>query len=162
VTLFDGKSLDNWRPVGDANWRIEDGVLITDKGKGNMVSKRSFKDFQVKAELWVAPESNTGVYIRIQNPERPNSTSAYEVNINDLSTNIGYGTGAIVGVAKVEESKFRADNRWNDFDITARGPHIDSRHHARCSSRRPNRFAGGRRYRQISQSGYPRVLTAFA
>jgi hypothetical protein len=89
-----------------------------------MVSKKSYKDFQVKAELWVAPESNTGVYIRIQTPERPSSKAGYEVNINDQSKNIGYGTGAIVGVAKVEHGKFLAGNRWNVFDITARGSHI--------------------------------------
>ena len=124
VTLLDSKNMGAWNAVGDANWRMEDGAAVTDKGNGNLVSKKSYKDFQVRAEIWVAPESNTGIYIRIQTPERPSSKAGYEVNINDLSKNIGYGTGAIVGVAKVEHGKYLAGNRWNVFDITARGPHI--------------------------------------
>ena len=124
VTLLDSKKMGDWNNVGDAVWRLEDGAWVTDKGRGNLVSKKSYKDFQVRAEIWVAPESNTGVSIRIQTPERPSSKAGYEVNINDLSKNVGYGTGAIVGVAKVEPGKYLAGNRWNVFDITARGPHI--------------------------------------
>ena len=29
VTLFDGKSLDNFNEIGDANWRVEDGAILT-------------------------------------------------------------------------------------------------------------------------------------
>ena len=94
------KNMGDWNAVGDSNWRMEDGAAVTDKGNGNLVSKRSYKDFQVRAEIWVTPESITGIYIRIQTPERPSSKAGYEVNINDLSKNIGYGTGAIVGVAR--------------------------------------------------------------
>jgi hypothetical protein len=31
VTLFDGKNLDNFDKVGDANWRIEDGSIVADR-----------------------------------------------------------------------------------------------------------------------------------
>ena len=31
IVLFDGKNLDNFSPIGDANWRIEDGLLVADK-----------------------------------------------------------------------------------------------------------------------------------
>ena len=39
VTLFDGKSLDNFNKIGDANWRVEDGLIVADKGNGFLVSK---------------------------------------------------------------------------------------------------------------------------
>src|SRR5262245_33828613 len=55
-TLLDGsnpKTLDNWNRVGDANWRVEEGTVVADKGKGgNLVSKNSYKDFQIRAEFW--------------------------------------------------------------------------------------------------------------
>ena len=38
VTLFDGKSLDNFNAIGDANWRLEDGVVVADKGNGFLVT----------------------------------------------------------------------------------------------------------------------------
>jgi hypothetical protein len=39
VTLFDGKNLDQWNPIGNANWRIEDGAVVANKGNGFLVSK---------------------------------------------------------------------------------------------------------------------------
>ena len=30
TALFDGKSIDNFNKVGDANWRVEDGAKILD------------------------------------------------------------------------------------------------------------------------------------
>ena len=53
VTLIDGTTgLDNWNRVGDANWRAEDGAIVADKGKGGyLVSKNSYKDFQIRAEF---------------------------------------------------------------------------------------------------------------
>jgi len=45
ITLFDGKSLDNWDTIGDANWTLVDGVVQADKGNGFLVSKSSYTDF---------------------------------------------------------------------------------------------------------------------
>jgi hypothetical protein len=39
VTLFDGKSMANWNPTGDANWRLMDGAAVADKGMGYLVSQ---------------------------------------------------------------------------------------------------------------------------
>jgi Domain of Unknown Function (DUF1080) len=39
VTLFDGKNLDNWTQIGDANWRIVDGAVEADKGNGFLVEE---------------------------------------------------------------------------------------------------------------------------
>jgi hypothetical protein len=116
--------MGDWNRLGDANWRLEDGAVITDKGKGFLVTKKSYKDFQIKAELWVSHDANTGIHMRIQNPERPNSKSSYEVNIFDQRPDLEFGTGAIVPIAKVEPKKFQAGGRWNVLDITARGPHM--------------------------------------
>jgi hypothetical protein len=45
ITLFDGKDLDNWSPIGTANWKLEDGALVADNGNAFMVSKNDYKDF---------------------------------------------------------------------------------------------------------------------
>src|SRR5205814_846657 len=105
VALLDGsnpKTLDNWNRIGDANWRVEDGVVVADKGKGgHLVSKNSYKDFQIRAEFWADSTTNSGIFIRITDPKNISSKSAYEVNINDQRPEPEYGTGAIVNVAKV-------------------------------------------------------------
>ena len=41
VVLFDGKNLDNFNKLGDANWTIADGAVMADKGNGFLVTKNS-------------------------------------------------------------------------------------------------------------------------
>ena len=125
VTLIDGaKGLDNWNRVGDANWRAEDGAIVADKGKGGfLVSKSSYKDFQIRAEFWADHTTNSGVFIRITDPNKITATDAYEVNIYDRRPDPSYGTGAIVNVAKVSPMP-KAGGKWNTYEITAKGSQL--------------------------------------
>ena len=57
VTLLDSTKMGDWDEVGKANWAMKDGALVADKlmeGKdpAYLVSKTSYKDFQIKAEFW--------------------------------------------------------------------------------------------------------------
>ena len=70
IVLFDGKSLDNWNQIGDANWKLDDGVVIADKGNGFLISKNSYTDFQLRAEFWVDDDANSGIFIRCTDPTR--------------------------------------------------------------------------------------------
>ena len=45
ITLFDGKNLDNWKTIGTANWRLEDGAAVADNGNGFLVSNNDYTDF---------------------------------------------------------------------------------------------------------------------
>ena len=121
VTLFDGKTLDNWNKIGDANWRIEDGAVVADKGNGFLVSKNSYGNFQLRAEFWVDDDANSGIFIRCVDPDKVTGSSAYEVNIWDRRPDPTYGTGAIVNVAKVDPMP-KAAGKWNVYEIIAQGP----------------------------------------
>ncbi|HUA56741.1 MAG TPA: DUF1080 domain-containing protein [Candidatus Sulfotelmatobacter sp.] len=83
VTLFDGTSLAGWTPIGDANWRLEDGAAVADKGNGFLMSKDSYGDFELKVEFWVNETANSGVFIRCGDPTSVTGANAYEVNIFD-------------------------------------------------------------------------------
>jgi hypothetical protein len=120
ISLFDGKNLDNFNQVGNANWRVEDGVIVADKGNGFLVSKNTYTDYQIRAEFWVDGDANSGVFIRCTDPEKIGSVSAYEVNIWDARPDPSYGTGAIVNVGKVDPMP-RAAGKWNVYEITAKG-----------------------------------------
>ena len=120
VTLFDGKNLDNFDKIGDANWRIENGVAVADKGNGFLVSKNTYTDFQIRAEFWVEADGNSGIFIRCTDPQKIGADNAYEVNIWDVRPDPSYGTGAIVNVAKVNPMP-KAAGKWNVYEITAKG-----------------------------------------
>jgi hypothetical protein len=120
ITLFDGKSLDNWNQIGNADWILVDGVVMADSGTGFLVSKNSYTDFQIRAEFWVDSTSNSGVFIRCSDPTTVTAKNAYEVNIWDSRPDPSYGTGAIVNVAKVAPMP-KAGGKWNVYEITAKG-----------------------------------------
>jgi hypothetical protein len=122
TTLFDGRNLDNWNQIGDANWQLVDGVVQADKGSGFLVSKTSYTDFQIRVEFWVDPDANSGVFLRISEPQKITSSNSYEVNIVDKRPDM-YGTGAIVNVAKVSPVP-QAGGKWNTYEITAQGSHL--------------------------------------
>jgi hypothetical protein len=120
TVLLDGKNIDNFNKIGDANWRIEDGAVVADKGNGFLVSKNSYGDFELRAEFWVGPDANSGIFIRCTDPEKLTATNCYEVNIWDDRPEKDYATGAIVGVAKVDPMP-TATGKWNVYEITAKG-----------------------------------------
>ena len=120
TVVFDGKNLDNFNKVGDANWRIEDGAAVADRGNGFLVTKASYGDFQLTAEFWAGPDANSGIFIRCTDPQKITATNAYEVNIWDDRPEKDYATGAIVGVAKVDPMP-KSVGQWNTYEITAKG-----------------------------------------
>ena len=126
TTLIDGASgLENFDRLGDANWRAEDGAIVADKAKvaSYLVSKNSYKDFQIKAEFWADHTTNSGIFIRLSDPKAVAATNSYEVNIYDQRPDPVYGTAAIVDFAKVVPMP-KAGGKWNTFVITAKGTNL--------------------------------------
>jgi hypothetical protein len=122
TTLIDGTSgLENFNRVGDANWRAQDGAIVADKGAGGfLVTRKAYKDFELRAEFWAEETTNSGIFIRALNPQKIEAVTSYEVNIFDQRPDPTYGTGAIVNVAKVVPMP-KAAGKWNTFVITAKG-----------------------------------------
>jgi hypothetical protein len=88
VTLVDGTRMGDWTEVGKANWAMKDGALVADKiteGKdpSYLVSKESYKDFQIKAEFWADDDANSGIFIRCDESAKIDAKICYEVNIFD-------------------------------------------------------------------------------
>jgi len=67
--LFDGQSLKGWRPYGKPNapiaggWKVEDGALKKLGGQrgGDIITERTFGDFDLSWEWRVAKGGNNGV-----------------------------------------------------------------------------------------------------
>jgi hypothetical protein len=124
VTLVDGKTMGEWDRIGEANWRMEDGALVADKGKAaHLVTKNKYKDFQIYAEFWASDDANSGIFIRCADPQKIGAKSWYEVNIFDQRKDPTYGTGSIVYFAEVNPMQ-KAGGKWNTFEITAKGRQI--------------------------------------
>jgi hypothetical protein len=125
TTLIDGASgMENFTAIGEANWKAEGGAIWANSGKpGFLVSKQSYKDFQMRVEFWAEDTTNSGIFIRMKDRTKINAANSYEVNVFDQRPEPKYGTGAIVDVAAVNPMP-KAGGKWNTYDITAKGSQL--------------------------------------
>jgi len=128
TALYDaGSNLNDWTLLGAANWRLQEGLLQADflssKVPSYLVSKKTYADYRIYAEFWVDSQTNSGIFIRCEDPLKVDAGTCYEVNIWDTRPDPSYGTGAIVDVAKVNPMP-KAGGQWNTLDITAKGTQL--------------------------------------
>ena len=134
--LFDGRSLDAWRgyrrdTLPEAGWEIKDGTLRTVakvKG-GELITRRTFGDFEFSWEWRVAPGGNNGVKYFVTE-ERPKSPGHEYQMIDDA----GYPgklsplqlTGAFYDVLPTEAGKpLRPAGEWNASRIVVHGTRVE-------------------------------------
>jgi len=72
ISLFDGKSLTNWK-VGDnaETFKVENGMIVVNGNTAHLfydgdVKGHQFKNFDFKADVMTEPGSNSGIYFHTQ------------------------------------------------------------------------------------------------
>ena len=88
------------------------------------MTKDSYSDFVIRVEFWASDDSNSGIYMRCQNPEVITDRDCYEANIYDQRPDPSYGTGGIVHRAAVSEPAPTVGGKWNVYRITAYGDRL--------------------------------------
>jgi type 1 glutamine amidotransferase len=70
--MFDGVTSDGWRgyrreKFPEKGWAIEDGTIhkVALEGGGDIISERSFRDFEFAFDWRVVPGANSGVFYRV-------------------------------------------------------------------------------------------------
>jgi hypothetical protein len=128
VSLFDGKNLDEWNGDGSATFKIEDGsVIAVDKKDPKtttsyLLSKKTYKNFALRAEFFVSDDANSGIFLRCD-PKAIGAKTCYEFNVFDQRPDPSYGTASIVYIAEVDPMP-KAGGKWNTMEITANGRHL--------------------------------------
>lgn len=127
IVLFDGKNLDQWVSALDkspAGWTVSDGVITVDKARGNIETKRSFRDYQLHLE-WRVPANitgsgqargNSGVFLASTGPR----DQGYEVQILDSYGSATYVNGQAASVYKQHPPLANASRKpgeWQTYDI---------------------------------------------
>ena len=115
VTLFNGKSLDGWQPLGrgDSQWSAAGGVLQNAKSGANLVTAGKFDDFKLHLEFRVPKGANSGVYLR----------GRYELQIDDATglEPSSHHLGGVYGFIAPSENVARAAGEWQSMDVTLVG-----------------------------------------
>lgn len=123
--LFDGRDFSQW--IGEdgnsVKWQIADGVMRVVPGSGSIVTKNSFKDFQLHVEFNI-PDSpagaegqakgNSGIYIQ----------KRYEVQILDSfgEKPLIDGCGALYKTKAPDKNVCKKSGEWQSYDIFFRAP----------------------------------------
>lgn len=137
TSLFDGKTLDGWEQQnGTATYRVEDGCVVgkTSEGSGNsfLCTKKPFGDFELKFEVKVADELNSGVQIRSASKPEHNKGQVHgpqvEIAINGTAGFV-YGEGTKFGWLSEDRSDPKAQaafkkGEWNKYLVRAEGKSI--------------------------------------
>ena len=123
TTLFDGSNLNNFNPIGSANWQIADGAVGADSGSGFLVTKESYEDFELTLEFWVDEPANSGIFVRCADAMSVTDRNSYEVNIYDTRADQTYRTGGIVHIA-APNSVIMTAGKWNSYEIKAQGSRL--------------------------------------
>lgn len=117
-TLFDGRTLQGWTPLG-GDWKVEAGAIVCDGGESGWLryDGATFTDFVLDFEFRTAADGNSGIFIRSAKDGRP-WESGYEVQIFDQHPK--FPTGSFVNDILATGGKIRA-GQWQRMTIRAQG-----------------------------------------
>ena len=128
ISLFDGKSLNNWK-VGDnaASFSIEDGAIVVNGKVAHLfydgeVAQHAFKNFEFKADVMTTPGSNSGIYFHTIYQKGGWPQKGYEVQVNNSQID-WRRTGSLYAIQDVKEVYVK-DNEWFTEYIKVKGKRI--------------------------------------
>ena len=128
--LFDGKSLAGWHPIGDGEWKVQDGAIVGRNTKandyGHLVSDKSYADFTVRLK-YKSVAGNSGLYFRIA-PEGASGVSGFQAEI-DPKNDVGglyetNGRGWVVQPTPEQVKTWFKPGEWNEMTVAAKGKDV--------------------------------------
>jgi len=143
VSLFDGKSLDGWVSMKDTTkaptqgWLAEDGILtvnpVPDQRGGDIITKKSYKNFILSVDFKLTEAANSGIKYFIDPAYYDGEAIGCECQVLDdtrhpdakLGTNGNRTTASLYDVITADKSKAEFSlTDWNTMTIVVDGDHV--------------------------------------
>lgn len=127
-SLFDGKTLNGWKPSENkGTFTVTDGMIVAHGARSHLfytgpIENADFKNFEIKADVMTEPGANSGIYFHTEYQETGWPDKGYEVQVNNTHSD-WRKTGGLYGVVDVRESPAR-DNQWFTEHIIVQDKHI--------------------------------------
>lgn len=116
ISLFDGKTMNNWKVnENPATFRIDSGMIIVNGPRSHLfydgdVLNHNFKNFELKVVLMTTPGSNSGIFIHTAFQPTGWPSKGYEIQVNQTHGD-WRKSGSLYAVDDVKELYVK-DNEW--------------------------------------------------
>ena len=128
IELFNGTNLDGWKLTNPDNangWSVQDGILVNNPiqregtrhiSYGNLRTTAEFEDFNLKLEVNVAENGNSGVYLR----------GIYEIQVsNSYGRSLdSHNMGGIYSRITPRVSAEKPAGQWQSLNVTLLDRHV--------------------------------------
>lgn len=136
--LFNGKDLDGWKTF-DGNkvtgWKVIDGILNNSAGstkeRGDIVSQKKFRSFELSLEWKIAPQSNSGIFYHVnvkKGKTIPETAPEYQL-LDDKGwpdkLHADQYSGANYAMNAPQNAVVKDVNEWNLAVIIVDGTHVE-------------------------------------
>ncbi|MCE9605496.1 MAG: DUF1080 domain-containing protein [Planctomycetia bacterium] len=127
TSLFNGRDLTGWTPQKGGRWTVVDGVIVgsTTDSHGWLMSDADYDDFEFECEYKLAPDSNSGVFIRAWAEGNSSDGSFHEVQLlDDKSPKFSHHsekqrTGALYNAAAPIPQPSTPTGQWHKLYLAA-------------------------------------------
>lgn len=128
ISLFDGKSLKDWKVGANAaSFRADSGMIIVNGNTAHLfyegdVQQHNFKNFEFRADVMTLHGANSGIYFHTVFQDSSWPRKGYEVQVNNSHTD-WRRTGSLYGISDVREVYVK-DNEWYTEYIRVQGKRV--------------------------------------
>ena len=137
IPLFDGESLDGWKPNEHADtFKVVDGQIVVHGERTHLfyvgpVHNADFKNFELSADVMTRPGANSGIYFHTAFQPSGWPAAGFEVQVANTHEGAnGYKerkkTGSLYAVRNVYKQLVN-DNEWFRMNILVRGKQVQIR-----------------------------------
>lgn len=132
--LFNGESVDAWTGNGGKalgeQWQIIDNALVlTAGGGGDIVSKQSFTDFELELEWQIAASGNSGIFYKVAGTDGAVWSSGLEYQLLDEDNYPGHDkpihfSASLFDIYAPQVDAHLPAGSWNTTRIVVRHPQV--------------------------------------
>ncbi len=133
-SLFDGKTIDQWRGYKSdsvpAGWQVVNGEIVKGRGAGDLMTKQQYANFELEIEWKIGKAGNSGIFYRGTQEYNhiywsgPEYQLEDDVNAEDNKTTLNR-TGSTYAVYPTIDGHVKPFDDWNSTRIVVNGNHVE-------------------------------------
>ncbi|MFN9329557.1 MAG: DUF1080 domain-containing protein [Cyclobacteriaceae bacterium] len=139
-SLFDGQTMNGWRPFKNADinsWEVVDGTLHckpfqegAENKRGDLISEGQYENFELKLEWKISSQGNSGIMFRVSEEyDQPYATGPEYQVLDDANypgeVKAENQSGSNYDLHAATGKTLKPVGEWNEARIFVKGDHVE-------------------------------------